>query len=115
MGPSASFRPTGTGELQIEPFVRRRTHQMAASDTSSRPSWRYRVLTHLHSLRFNALVVTSVATSARFSTGPGQVGVVEIPDRPGQRPARDAVVTDSGSLVTNLPPSKQVSDRDGTR
>jgi hypothetical protein len=28
---------------------------------------------HLHSLHFNALVRTSVAISARFSTGPGQV------------------------------------------
>jgi hypothetical protein len=28
---------------------------------------------HLHSLNFNALVMTSVAISARFSTGPGQV------------------------------------------
>jgi hypothetical protein len=28
---------------------------------------------HLHSLHFNALVMTSVAIPARFSTGPGQV------------------------------------------
>jgi hypothetical protein len=28
---------------------------------------------HLHSLHFNALVMTSVAISARFSTGPGEV------------------------------------------
>ena len=29
--------------------------------------------------------MTSVAISARFSTGPGQVGVVEIAERPGHR------------------------------
>ncbi len=38
----------------------------------------YRVLTHLHSLHFNALVMTSVAISARFSTGPGQVEGVPV-------------------------------------
>ena len=60
--------PSGTTPTRIK----------AVSDTSRKPRWRYRVLTHLHSLHFNALVMTSVAISARFSTGPGQVGVVEI-------------------------------------
>ena len=44
--------------------------------------------------------MTSVAISARFSTGPGQVGAVEIPYLAGQRGARDTVVTDPASPVT---------------
>jgi hypothetical protein len=39
--------------------------------------------TPLHSLHSNALVMTSVAIAAQVSTGPGQVGPVEIPERPG--------------------------------
>ncbi len=43
----------------------------------------FRARAHLHSLHSGALVVTSVAISARFSTGPGWVGPVEIDLHPG--------------------------------
>ena len=46
---------------------------MSCLGGTRRPRWRYRARTDLHSLHFNALVMTSVAISARFSTGPGQV------------------------------------------
>jgi hypothetical protein len=38
-----------------------------------RVEMRYRARTHLHSLHCNALVTTSMAIPARFSTGPGEV------------------------------------------
>ena len=44
--------------------------------------------------------MTSVAISARFSTGLGKVGPVEIPDLAGHCFARTSVVTNSASLVT---------------
>jgi hypothetical protein len=61
------------------------------SGASLRPRWRYRAQAHLHSLHFNALVMTWVATSARFSTGPGRDQPRRSPprrDRPGHRAYR---------------------------
>ena len=48
--------------------------------------------------------MTSVGISARFPTGPGQVGVVEIPDAQVIVPAYVTPVTDSGHLVTLVDP-----------
>jgi hypothetical protein len=50
----------------------------AVSDTASRTRWRYRDLTHVHSLHFDALVVTSAPIPARLCTGPGQGEVAQL-------------------------------------
>jgi hypothetical protein len=50
-------------------------------------------------------VMTSATISARFSTGPGEVGAVEIHDRPGHWLAHVLPVTESGQLVTHADPT----------
>ena len=72
-GPPQSRRGPRSGRLTRSSSGATPARIKAVSETSRRPRWRYRARTHLHSLHFNALVVTSVAISARFSTGPGQV------------------------------------------
>ena len=64
-------QPQPRPRLPIRQTASNRPH--AYVEGALRPRRRYRARTDLHSLHFNSLVVTSVAISAGFSTGSGQV------------------------------------------
>ena len=48
-------------------------YMVGAAETFASKTLKRKIKRHFHSLHFNALVVTSVAISAKSSTGPGQV------------------------------------------